>query len=338
MVFSISSPTLDDLLWDVLKEIQRSGKYIKSNKGDNIEILGAFLELRNPRARLSRSYTRGKIFGAVGELMWYLSGSNNLDQIAYYLPAYKHSSDDGKKVYGGYGPRLRSMPVTTQRHVKWSIDQIYSVIRLLKERPSTRQAVIQLFNAEDLIVPHKDIPCTCTMQFFVRDGKLNMATHMRSNDAFVGIPHDFFCFTMLQEIIAKSVGVDVGVYHHFVGSLHCYIRDEEKIDDYFKEGHQTTLKCMPEMPGRDLWENIDKVLQYESRLRASTEALSAPELDGYWSDVAVLLQFFKAIKDKGASDTLSRLVSKLKFDAFLPYLLDKEMQIDKEMQEKLNDE
>jgi thymidylate synthase len=38
-----------------------------------------------------------------------------------------------------------------------------------------------------------------------------MVTTMRSNDAYLGLPHDVFCFTMLQEIIARSLGREIGI-------------------------------------------------------------------------------------------------------------------------------
>lgn len=38
---------------------------------------------------------------------------------------------------------------------------------------------------------------------------------MRSNDAYLGFPHDVFFFTMIQELVARSLGIRVGDYHHF---------------------------------------------------------------------------------------------------------------------------
>src|SRR5690606_4963573 len=122
----------------------------------------------------------------------YLSKSNNLDFIKYYIPPYHKASDDKVTIHGGYGPRLFNM--------NGHINQVDNIINLLKTNPSSRRAVIQLFDAEDLLNYHSDIPCTNTLQFTIRDDKLIMMTSMRSNDAFLGLPHDIFCFTMLQEI------------------------------------------------------------------------------------------------------------------------------------------
>jgi thymidylate synthase len=99
---------------------------------------------------------------------------------------------------------------------------VADLISLLQKRPASRRAALQIYDARDLAQEHKDVPCTCTLQFFVRDGRLEMATYMRSNDAYLGLPHDVFAFTMLQELVARSLGVEVGVYRHMVGSLHLY--------------------------------------------------------------------------------------------------------------------
>jgi thymidylate synthase len=94
-------------------------------------------------------------------------------------------------VHGGYGPRLF-------RHRAGN--QVQSAIEALKRGPSTRRAVVQIFDAEDVASRHKEVPCTCTLQFLVRRQRLHMLVSMRSNDAYKGLPHDVFCFTMLQEI------------------------------------------------------------------------------------------------------------------------------------------
>ena len=65
-------------------------------------------------------------------------------------------------------------------------------------------------------------PCTCTLQFLARGVKLDLIVYMRSNDVIKGLPHDIFCFTMLQEIAARRLSLEPGIYKHCVGSLHLY--------------------------------------------------------------------------------------------------------------------
>ena len=188
--------TLDDLMHDVIDEILSTGKRIEATKGWNTELSGVLLELTNPRARLSRTETRANRSACLGELCWYLARTNDLAFIEYYLPEYKKYAD-GDVIFGGYGPRL----------FDWrGLNQMDNVVALLKRKPHTRQAVIQLFDAFDIMEARKDIPCTCTLQFMIRSKRLNMFTTMRSNDAYWGLPHDVFalpCFRRYGEDLGR---------------------------------------------------------------------------------------------------------------------------------------
>ena len=90
---------------------------------------------------------------------------------------------------------------------------------------------------------------------------------MRSNDVFRGLPHDLFCFTMLQELIARSVGVELGSYHHMVGSSHMYEEDAKQLEEFIAEGWQATTLAMPTMPLGDPCSGVTHLLNVERQLR-----------------------------------------------------------------------
>ncbi|PLA73424.1 thymidylate synthase [Hydrogenovibrio sp. SC-1] len=286
--------TLDDLMFDVFKTLLSSENKIEATRGLMTEILGATLVLKNPRSRLSRSETKGKVFSAFGELFWYLTGQNRLDFIVYYVGRhYVNESDDEETVRSGYGERLFNS--------SGSINQVSNVIELLLRKPNSRQAVIQLFDATDINQKYKSIPCTCTLQFLLRNGKLNLFVNMRSNDVFLGLPHDIFSFTMLQEIVARSIGVDIGVYQHSVGSLHLYENRRADAKQYLSEGfyEETSMKPMPE---GDPWSSIEKVRKIEEQIRAgSLKTLDSITIDPYWKDVCRVLLIHRYFKDENWS-------------------------------------
>ncbi len=93
--------TLDDVMHDVIKEIQAHGHRIKPTKGEAVELTGVLLKVTDPRARLSRTETRGKLFSCLGELCWYLANSKDLVFISYYILKYRESADGGE-IFGGY--------------------------------------------------------------------------------------------------------------------------------------------------------------------------------------------------------------------------------------------
>ena len=286
----ISALSLDDLMRDAITHVQKYGSSIEASRGRATEVTSILLELSNPRARISRTESRGKPFSCLGELCWYLSASKEASFITYYLPDYGKDAEDGF-LHGGYGPRL----------FDWKgQNQVETVIDLLKRKPSSRRAVIQLFDSCDLGSDHKDIPCTCTVQLFVRGGSLDMHTHMRSNDLYLGLPHDVFSFTMLQEIFARQLNLEPGRYCHSVGSLHIYQKDEEQIARYINEGWQSTKFAMPPMPSGDPCSQMAYFLKAEKAIRLTgADSLEQDDsIEDYWLDLVRLLKVLRCYKDQ----------------------------------------
>ena len=94
--------TLDDALLKLYPELISRGANISASRGRNAEILGVLIEIEQARARLSRSETRGRLFSSLVELLWYLTGDNQLEFIEPYISRYREDSEDGRTVYGGY--------------------------------------------------------------------------------------------------------------------------------------------------------------------------------------------------------------------------------------------
>lgn len=179
------------------------------------EIINAVTVIDDPKDNLVTSPIRKLSHKyAIGELLWYLSGSNKLDAIANYSKAWNKLSDDGETVNSAYGYRIFE---------KFGFDQWEHVKGLLKADPNSRQAVIHI--KEPNPEKTKDLPCTVALQYFIRDGKLYATTYMRSNDIWLGFPYDVFTFTCLQIKMAFELGVGIGSYTHIAGSLHLYSRN-----------------------------------------------------------------------------------------------------------------
>jgi thymidylate synthase len=308
----IEGESLDAVLHQLYIKLLDQGRSAGGTRGDNLEILGVSLRILKPRARISRSENRGKPFSALGELLWYLSGSDALSFIEPYVARYAEDAVDGI-LEGAYGPRLTRM--------RNAIDQIASIEALLSERPQSKRAVVQLFNAEDIATHHKEIPCTTTWQFLLRDSRLHMSVTMRSNDAYYGLPHDVFCFTMIQEMMARRLGAEVGEYLQYVGSMHVYESKLDAMAEYIGEGVQQTTE-MPPMPTGDPFGLVAGLLRVERRLRAG-DALDASEemTDPYWADIVRLFQVFWA-REWAADhpDRLGKLRAELASSIYYPYV------------------
>ena len=315
----IAKDSFDDILQDVFSKILKvRDKHQGTNGGPYREQLGAHLILKNPLARASRTESRQKIVSCLCETLWYLSGSDSLEMIEFWVPGYKRHLDDptATSTPGAYGPRLFG--------AAWKDSEVQRVISQLKKNPSSRTAVIQMFSNAD--IKERDAPCTCVLQFFQRGGCLHLVVYMRSNDAFKGLPHDVFAFTWLQEIIARAVGVPLGTYQHMVGSLHIYDLDEVATRQYLDEGWQEVHdSLMPAMPENEPWTAIEWLLETEVSLRIATDAgvidndIGGGGIDEYWRDLARLLHIQRLLKIQPLATSVKKKIVQVGKSIISPY-------------------
>lgn len=245
-----------DLIEDVLGE-----PVIGSRDGECQEHLGVTLNLFNPRNNFVWNEVRkASPVYAAAELLWYLSGSDD-GRLVQYAPQYARFLNDGR-AWGAYGRRwangdlafdrasndlgmipVEDVPPEQRGELKERrcATQVATLIQLLNNKPETRQAILTAWNAGDLIHAmlggKNDLPCTLSIQFLrrpdpvhpgIQPDRLHCITTMRSNDIWLGVPYDVFCFTCLQQIVAEALGVEIGWYRHQVGSMHLYTRNRDK--------------------------------------------------------------------------------------------------------------
>jgi thymidylate synthase len=110
---------------------------------------------------------------------------------------------------GAYGPRIYG--------------SLGRLVQVLERDHDTRQAILTVYDStRDLGSGSLDVPCTLSMQYFVRDGALCARTSMRSNDVWLGLPYDLVQFIALQAAVARALDLPLGWYSHSVGSMHLY--------------------------------------------------------------------------------------------------------------------
>lgn len=302
--------SLDDLLNRAFSILHSDGNATQATRGSFVEITGVLLKLTNPRARLSRSEAKGRPFSCIGELFWYLSGRDDLEFIEYFIPTYADDAESDGTLHGAYGPRI--FPANRE-------SQIRQVIQALTENRETRRAVIQIFSSSDIPIDkrYKEIPCTTTVQFLIRKNLLECIVTMRSNDAFKGLPHDIFCFTMIQEMVARSLNIECGTYHHFVGSLHLYDCDVKKSQEYLDEGFHTDLP-MPPMPEGDQFQYVGMFLKKMEEIRKGGQLdCIGSDLSEYWND---LLRLLVAYNQSENPDYINQVHEALINKSYFPFV------------------
>ena len=149
------------------------------------------------------------------ESLWMLAGSDESAPLLPYNARMAEYTEASGRIHGAYGHRWRTA---------FGFDQILAIVQELKAKPTSRQCVLQMWDAKrDLGVDVKDRPCNTHIYFRLQDGALQMTVCCRSNDALWGAyGANAVHFSILQELIASAVGVDVGTYTQFSNNFHAY--------------------------------------------------------------------------------------------------------------------
>jgi thymidylate synthase len=294
---------LDNAVVELLRMIDEQGAESAPRGMRTKELLNVCFKLTDPRARLVFNEGRRWSFPlAIGEFLWHLAGRNDSSSISHYAPRWADFSTDGVIPSSCYGFKMF-------RPSHHGPSQWETVLELLRSDPSTRRAVINLYDAnEDLRPDATDVACASTVQFFVRGDRLHMTTYMRSNDAIWGLPYDCFILTMLQEVLADQLGYGLGEYVHFAASLHVYERHFDLVEHVLNTATATSCYSMPPMPSTDTKASL---LAYERQIREVAPVLSFDALPAYWADMLLVLSFHKArqLGDEALQHTIMDKIS-----------------------------
>lgn len=264
----IQADSLDRVWTESIHHILNFGIEVPSRNGPSIEAVGFSFTVLNPSARVLMNPRRKmKRYYAAAELFWYLARESHIDRLVSYAPSYARFAGDDGHAYGAYGARIA--------HNVEAGDQITYAVQMLREKSDSRQCVISLWHPRDLEVAKggacKDIPCTLTLQFLIRENKLSMIVNMRSNDLWLGTPYDCFCFMSIQALMAKVLNVDLGIYRHNVGSMHIYSQNIEAAKEAIEQPWSPQYVDEDSMTASDmsqaLWPRWGSIIHEEKKLR-----------------------------------------------------------------------
>jgi len=91
--------------------------------------------------------------------------------------------------------------------------QLPIILKKLKAK-QTREAIINMWDSRFLFEDNDRTPCTLTLHFLVRGGRLHLFVSMRTNDAMNLMPYDLWHHCLLQRYVASKLGLELGEYHH----------------------------------------------------------------------------------------------------------------------------
>ena len=125
------------------------------------------------------------------------------------------SKDLPKNFNTFYGPRI--------------LEQLPMVKSELIKNPDTRRAVISIIYKEDLLLLDKDetleFPCCDSATFSIRDNKLNVHVHMRSQNMGQVLKLDMYLWGRFTSELAEELDLPVGSLTSSVVSAHVFKKD-----------------------------------------------------------------------------------------------------------------
>lgn len=216
----------------IVAQVKAFGTPVEVRGMRTAELLGVSIVLNNPADALPVGVGR-KLNSAIAavEAAQLIAGESHPEIVCRIAPNFRNYMDGGT-FHGAYGPRIA-----------W---QRYHVENLLRRDPTTRQAIMTIWDpAHDQRPGLSDYPCTTVLQFFVRDGQLDMQVYMRSNDVWRGLAYDAFQFTQLQFSIARLLEIPAGKYRHYAASLHLYDTDRDAAIEMLNTEPSTDVVPLP---------------------------------------------------------------------------------------------
>jgi thymidylate synthase len=152
------------------------------------------------------------------EFLWYVKGDRFDTSIAEKAKMWQGLINTDGSINSNYGFYLFSGP-----------NQFDNVVKTLETDRDSRRASMMILRDEHLLSDTKDVPCTYSINFRIRDNRLNMSVRMRSQDCVYGMTNDAPAFSFIHEMMLNALRrryptLEYGRYNHTADSFHVYER------------------------------------------------------------------------------------------------------------------
>lgn len=189
---------------------------------------------------------------------------------------------DGEKTYRSDSRRTSQTPYEpfANRDSKYvhldnnghpAFDQIEWLVDQLRENPESRRMNVTAWYPPNATVSRLP-PCHHTWTVSTVGGRLNIDVFQRSGDIPVGVPFNMTGYALVAHLLAKEVGMEVGMMRHSITDAHIYADQIEGVEEQLSR-KPTCARPELVLPDKSLFEltptDADKITlnDYVSRDR-----------------------------------------------------------------------
>jgi thymidylate synthase len=280
---------LNSAFCESLAKLKRRGSSVASRGSNQREILFHSICITDPTAlTIAPPIRKFKPTYAIAEWLWYLSRDRQVKNIGKWAEVWNQIQDSKGECESNYGEYIFNQ----QYGCPESLLQWEWVRKELLNDRDTRRGTITINQPYHKYRNPKDYTCTQYIHFFIRDNKLHLGVHMRSNDAVFGFCNDAWTFCMFQQLMlndlnALGANVELGYYYHNAGSYHIYERHWKMMDLIINNYRKTHRKKYPDLKKYKLKSIITSEDIFQHAL--STQDISLEKIKQHTNEVMELI-------------------------------------------------
>lgn len=235
---------MSEIFRQIYIDLENKGKYV-SPRGHLVKEIENYGYTLPPYVRFASFLNRRlNIQYIKKEFLWYLRGDKYDISIVEHAKIWKDMINEDGSIYSNYG-----------QYIFDEINQFDNVVNTLKNDKESRRASIIILSKEHLMKGEMDFPCTYSINFRIREDKLNMTVRMRSQDAIYGLGNDAPCFSFIHEMMFNALlpfyqKLQYGDYHHSADSFHIYEKHFPMLKHIVKDDLYINIE-IPKISGAD---------------------------------------------------------------------------------------
>lgn len=185
---------------------------------------------------------------AIDELLWiWQKKSNNIKDLASHI--WDSWADENGSIGKAYGYQLG----VKHKYKEGMIDQVDRVLFDLKNNPTSRRIMTNIYNHADLNEMNL-YPCAYSVTFNVTGNKLNAILNQRSQDMLTANNWNVCQYAVLVHMFARASGLEVGELVHVIADAHIYDRHIPIVKEIIKHKQYKAPKFIVDENVKDFYD------------------------------------------------------------------------------------